>query len=350
MRDPIRPAPPPRATLADVARAAGLSVATVDRVLNRRAPVRAETARRVRDAAEAVGFHASRLLANRVDALRPGRRLGFLLQRRGTEVYRDLAAELLRAGRDPALGRHSPVVEHMEDLTPSAVAERIVRLGERCDALGIVAADHPRISAAVERLAALGKPVYALLSDLGTEARAGYLGLDHRKAGRTAGWAMARLAGRTGDIGIVVGSHRYLGHELCEISFRSYLREHAPGLSLLEPLASLEDRHFAQEAMLDLLRRKPDLAGLYVPGGGIEGIIAALRESRPARHVVVVAMDLFTETREALLDGTIDVVIATPLAAVARGAVEAMLDHLDGTGPRPARSPLRFEVCVSENV
>ena len=350
MQDPVKAVAPSRATLADVARAAGLSAATVDRVLNRRAPVRAETARRVRDAAEAVGFHAARLLANRVDAMRPERRLGFLLQRRGTEVYRDLAAELVRATTDPALGRHKPVVEHMEDLTPISVAERVARLGERCDALGIVAADHPRVSAAVDRLAASGKPVYALLSDLGTEARAGYFGIDHRKAGRTAGWVLARLAGRTGDVGIVVGSHRYLGHELCEISFRAYLREHAPELRILEPLASFEDRRFAHEAMLDLLRRKPDLTGLYVPGGGIEGIIAALRDSRPARHVVVVAMDLFTETREALLDGTIDVVIATPLAAVASGVVTAMLHRLDGTKPSQVRTPLPFEVCLSENI
>ncbi|WP_165361550.1 LacI family DNA-binding transcriptional regulator [Lichenibacterium ramalinae] len=340
----------PRATLADVAREAGLSAATVDRVLNRRAPVRAETARRVRDAAEAVGFHAARLLANRVDAMRPERRLGFLLQRRGTEVYRDLAAELVRATTDPALGRHRPMVEHMEDLTPASVAERVARLGERCDALGIVAADHPRVSAAVDRLAASGKPVYTLLSDLGTEARAGYFGIDHRKAGRTAGWVMVRLAGGMGDVGIVVGSHRYLGHELCEISFRAYLREHAPGLKMLEPLASFEDPHFAQEAMLDLLKRKPDLTGLYVPGGGIEGIIAALRDSPPARHIVVVAMDLFTETREALLDGTIDIVIATPLAEVARTVVAAMLDRLDGKKPPPAGPHLRFELCLSENI
>lgn len=350
MKDPIKTGASSRATLTDVALAAGLSAATVDRVLNRRAPVRAETARRVRDAAEAVGFHAARLLANRIDAMRPEQRLGFLLQRRSTEVYRDLASELVRATTDPALGRHRPMIEHMDDLTPASVAERVARLGERCDALGIVAADHPKISAAVERLAAAGKPVYALLSDLGTEARAGYFGIDHRKAGRTAGWVLARLAGRTGDVGIVVGSHRYLGHELCEISFRAYLREHAPELRMLEPLASFEDPRFAHEAMLDLLRRKPDLAGLYVPGGGIEGVIAALRDHRPARRVVVVAMDLFTETRNALLDGTIDVVIATPLAAVARGVVAAMLDSLDGARRLPILAPLKFEVCLSENI
>ena len=44
-----------RPTVSDVAKKAGVSVATVDRVLNRRAPVKGETARRVLDAAQALG-------------------------------------------------------------------------------------------------------------------------------------------------------------------------------------------------------------------------------------------------------------------------------------------------------
>jgi len=44
-----------RPTIADLARAAGVSVATVDRVLNGRHPVREETARRVSEAASGLG-------------------------------------------------------------------------------------------------------------------------------------------------------------------------------------------------------------------------------------------------------------------------------------------------------
>jgi len=51
-----------RATLVDIAEAAEVSVATVDRVLNDRLPVRYETALRVVEAAERVGYHAAGLL------------------------------------------------------------------------------------------------------------------------------------------------------------------------------------------------------------------------------------------------------------------------------------------------
>ncbi len=48
-----------RATIADVAAAAQVSVATVNRVLSGKQPVRKATARQVVQAAEALGFYAS---------------------------------------------------------------------------------------------------------------------------------------------------------------------------------------------------------------------------------------------------------------------------------------------------
>ena len=55
-----------RPTIADLARDAGVSVATVDRVLNGRLPVREETARRVYEAANAIGYHAAGLIRQRL--------------------------------------------------------------------------------------------------------------------------------------------------------------------------------------------------------------------------------------------------------------------------------------------
>jgi LacI family transcriptional regulator len=260
-----------RATVADVAREAGLSVATVDRVLNRRAPVKVETARRVHEAAVKVSFHASGLLGRRLESMKPPRRLGFVLLRRSERFYRVLAAELVRTAREFEEGKHEPIVEHLDDLTPASIADHLARWGGRCDALAIVAPDHPKINAAIERLDADGIPVFTMLSDVTTPARAGFFGIDHRKAGRTAGWAISRLAQSAGELGIVLGNHRYLGQELSESSFRSFIREHAPEFRLLEPLAAFENARFAYEAMLDLLQRCPALVGLYVAGGGVTG-------------------------------------------------------------------------------
>jgi len=51
-----------RSTIRDLAREAGVSVATVDRVLNARLPVREDTARRVYEVAVALDYHAVSIL------------------------------------------------------------------------------------------------------------------------------------------------------------------------------------------------------------------------------------------------------------------------------------------------
>ena len=70
-----------RPTINDLARVPGVSVATVDRVLNSRLTVREETARRVYEAANAIGYHAVRLIRQRMCQDLPEYRLGFLLQK-----------------------------------------------------------------------------------------------------------------------------------------------------------------------------------------------------------------------------------------------------------------------------
>jgi LacI family transcriptional regulator len=341
----------PRPTIADVARQADVSVATVDRVLNRRAPVAKATARKVLQAAETVGFHAAALLKRRVEDSAPERILGFLLQKSSQSFYQALGAELVQATRASTAIQGKPVVQFLDDLTPHAVAQRLEEFGSRVDAVALVAADHPKVAAAIERLADRSVPVFTLLSDLTTPARAGFIGIDHRKAGRTAAWAVSRLAKHAGAVGIFVGSHRYIGHELSEISFRSYMREHAPAFQVLEPLASFEDVHFAHEATLDLLRRQPVLAGIYVAGGGIEGVIEALRELRGQNHVVVVCNELVPETRAALIDGVVDLVITTPLTTLSERTVAAMGAALNGqSGEQGRQIFLPFELHLSENI
>src|SRR5688572_25154945 len=228
-----------RPTIIDLAERAGVSVATVDRVLNKRHPVRAGTARRVLEAAEALGYHATGLLRHRVGDQAPHRTLGFLLQKRDDYFYQALGAELVAATRAATAIQGRAVLEFVDELVPSLIARSLRELGAKAEALAIVAVDHPHVAEAITEMHGKGVPVFTLLTDLTAPARAGYLGIDCRKAGRTAAWAISRTAKRVGKVGILVGTHRYLGQELAEISFRSYFREHAPDFRLLEPLFNL---------------------------------------------------------------------------------------------------------------
>ena len=112
-----------RPTIADLAQASGVSVATVDRVLNRRLPVREETALRVVGAAERIGYHATGLLKQRLAEV-PHRDLGFILQKRNDEFYRALAGALSTATREASFMLSSRVsgwrVSRAESVSPAS--------------------------------------------------------------------------------------------------------------------------------------------------------------------------------------------------------------------------------------
>jgi LacI family transcriptional regulator len=338
-----------RPTLHDLAQAAGVSIATVDRVINRRLPVSDDTSQRVVQAAESIGYHATSLLKRRVQEM-PVRRFGFLLQKPDA-FYKQFGQELVTASRTNRLVEGKPSVEFVEDVVPAIIAERLLLMAKKADALAVVAMDHPVVNEAVETVIALGKPVFTLLSNLNSPSVSGHFGADSRKCGRIAGWTISRLAKSPGKIGILVGSHRYLNQELSEISFRTYMREHAPAFQLLEPIINLDDEQIAYAAVSEMVANNADLVGIYVSGGGQEGLIRALREFSPAARLVAVCNELTPATRTALHDGVIDLTLGTPFAALSRLLVEAMAKSTTSQD-MPHLRPLMLppDVFIPENV
>jgi LacI family transcriptional regulator len=262
-----------------VAAAAGVRVATVDRVLNRHHPVRPDTARRVLEAAERLGYHGTSLIRSRLQAHGRACRFGFLLQRESSAFYRRMATDFEVAVREAGPG-HSAIIDYVNDLDVPVLVDRMHQLGRRADAIG-VAVDHPRVSEQIARLREGGVPTFALLSDVSAPERAGYIGVDPQRAGRTAAWAITRLSSRPGAAAIFVGTHRHLDHDSREISLRSYLRELAPGFRLLEAVVDLDQPDVAYEAALGLLNKQSDLVGIYTTAAGVAGVGPCARRDRP---------------------------------------------------------------------
>lgn len=338
-----------RPTLQDLALAAGVSIATVDRVINRRLPVSDDTAQRVVTAAESIGYHATSLLKRRIHEM-PVRRFGFLLQKPDA-FYKQLAHELATASRSNTTVEGKPSVEFVDDVEPAIIAERMLHIAKKSEAIAVVAMDHPLVNDAVQTITAQGKPVFTLLSNINSQACSGHFGADSRKCGRIAGWTISRLARKAGKIGILVGSHGYLNQELSEISFRTYMREHAPDFLLLEPIINLDDERIAYEAVRDMVQDNPDLVAVYVSGGGQEGLIRALREFCVPGQLVAVCNESTPATRAALRDGVIDLTLGTPFSSLARLLVEAMAKGTIGQ-EMPHLRPLNLppDVFFAENI
>lgn len=340
-----------RPTIPDVAEAAAVSVSTVNRVINSPDSVRQDTRERVLQAARNIGFYGLGTIEHSVAIGRDRHKLGILLQQSTRTFYRGLGAALRSAADSASEGNVSLELIYLEDLSADNVAEQMIRLGSSCESVAVVAAEHPKVSEAIETLLSKGIPVSGLIAPLSARGNVGFVGLDNWKVGRTAAWAFDKIVKSPGKIGILVGNHRYRNQELNESGFRSYFREHRSDFVLLEPLSTYESSAIAQELTENLLVEHPNLCGLFISGGGITGALAALRDTPHREDFVSVGYELFDTTRAALIDGTLTMALSHPLDTFARETISAMI-RAKKAGPAAGAQNvmLGFEIYTSENV
>ena len=339
-----------RATLQDIAREAGVGVATVDRVLNGRAPVSQVTADRVLAAAKVLGYHAQGVMKRRIEQLVPHKKLGFILQKKSKWFYQAIAAEIEKLAPQLTEIRAATDIRYVENLSPDELSGALEDLSKTADAIAFVSIDHPTIHVAIENCVADGVPVITFLSPLSSQQVSGYVGIDGRKAGRAAGWAMARFSQGSGDIGILAGSHRYLGHEALEVGFRSALREYAPDANLRDSLVYLDDAGVAYEAAAELLRSAPNLKGLYHCGGGVTGVMRALKETDRRQEVFYICHEKSPHSESGLLDGTVDLVIANPVEDAVLRLLRLMERTLTGSELNFVNEIIDFHLITPENI
>ncbi|SPF81969.1 LacI family DNA-binding transcriptional regulator [Pseudoprimorskyibacter insulae] len=314
-----------RPTIQDLAKAAGLGVATVDRVLNGRPNVSDRSIREVSEAAARIGFISPRLEPQAQRAARRVVRFGFVLHKRGQEFYQNFASELERAVAARTDIRGEVTFRFASSQAPGDFVRELIEVAEVSDVIASSALNHGQIDAEVKRISDRGIPVYALLNDFAQGSRHGYFGLNNIKVGRIAAWLIATQTAGKGKAAVFVGGNRWHGHVLRETGFHAYMREFAPDMALLNTMVNLETRQLTYAATHELLERHPDLTGLYVAGGGMEGAIAAVREARAPGAVALVVNELTADSRLGLGDRVVSLCIATPLERLCRELIDRMI-------------------------
>lgn len=345
-REERRQHAPRRVTLDDIARDAGASLATVDRVINQRSGVKERTRQRVLQAAGRLGYLPTTAEPTAPEAA--PLHLDFVLPDGTNRFILNLGHHIAEAA-----ARRGDVIArlHMiEGFDPAAMAEKLGALIGHSAGVAITAVDHPRLREAIRALSAAGVPVVTLASDITQVPRVGYVGIDNRAAGRLAGYLLGRfLPMRAGNVALFAGSLSYRGHEEREMGFRHILAESYPHLRIVDLREVSDDRRRGYAEAKLLLSRYPDLAGIYSIGGGVEGIALALEEAARGQDVVVIGHELTEETRRYLVNGTIDALIDQNPRVEAREAIELLVQAARG-GERLTSRPMRVHAIFRENL
>ena len=320
---------PHRYKVREIAQQAGLSEATVDRVLNDRAGVRESTRAEVAQAIADLDKQRAQLRLN-------GRRflIDVVMQtpRRFSDAFR-AAIEAELPAFAPAMVRAR---FHLWEA--GATAQTVDALSRIRGSHGVVlkAQDEPEVVEAVDHLVAGGVPVVTYTTDVPSSSRCAYVGIDNHGAGMTAAYLMDRWLGPApSDVLITLSRTVFRGEGEREVGFRSGLRR--SGRAIVEVSDSDGIDATNERLVLDALERNPRIEAVYSAGGGNTATVAAFeRLERNCR--VFVAHDLDADNRRLLRDGRISVVLHNDLRADARLAIRVLLAQHGALPIEPVRT------------
>jgi LacI family transcriptional regulator len=327
-----------RARLQDIAAAAGVGLATVDRVLNERGGVRRATAARVLEAARSLGANRT-LPALHTRPLR----IDVILSNLHPPFYRRLGAALA----DVALPLGSLLRIQQTYVDGIAVARKIRADRADYDGIVVVGGDHAEVRAAIGEAAAAGKAVVTLVSDVPSASRLAYVGIDNARAGRTAGYFLGRMLGGRGAVAVVTGDPHNRCQAEREAGFREALGRRFPGLRLAATVVGHEDDRHTFARLSDALADVPAIAGVYNTAGAVVAVADAIRAQH--RPIAYVAHELTPDSRRLLAEGALDLVIDQNPELQARRAIEHLAIRFALLDKPPDDTPIPFTVHGPEN-
>lgn len=337
-------------TVHDIASHAGVSLATVDRVLNRRPGVSARTREKVDQAVQTLGFVRDVAAAN----LAKGRTypLTFLIPSNDNSFMRGLRLALDEAKERAGVERIAIRLVDVPAFDAAALASALKKAAaEQPAGIAFVAVDAPDVAAAAAEIISAGIPLVTLVSDLSGSARDHYAGIDNAAAGRTAASLLGRFTGgRQGAVAVLAGSMLVRDHrERCE-AFAFAVAQDFAGLGLLPVLEGRDDPVVVEKLVSALLSGRDDIVGLYSLGAGNRGLVKALERLPAERRPVVVAHELTETTRGALQSGLIDAVLNQDAGHEVRSAIRVLKAKADGLPVVAAQERIRIDIFLKDNL
>jgi LacI family transcriptional regulator len=327
----------------DIAVQAGLSRATVDRVLHGRAGVRPETVAQVGRAIEELDRQRSQVHLSSKPVI-----FDLVMQtpeRFATACRTALESELqaLRPAVARARFHHS---EHSDPAGAASVLERIARRGSH----GVIlkAPDHPDVVDAVADLKAAGIPTTTFVTDISRSERTAYVGVDNVAAGSTAAYLVTSWAGSNGAVLLTSSHSSFHGEEERERGFRDTLARLAPDREV-HAVTDTDglDRTMAREVRA-ALRDHASIDAVYSIGGGNRATLAAFEKAGRTAAAFVVH-DLDADNVALLRTRRVTLVLHHDLRADLRRACRLLLQAGGFLPGSPVTLPSQVQVVTPYN-
>lgn len=344
MRKPIVT---PRPTTKDLATAAGVSLATVDRVLNGRLGVSPEKTEAVQAAIQRIGFQRNLVAATL--ARQRGYRFAFLLPETNSE-FLDTILERIAEYRSASLAEMIEIrVIRLDTGHPHDAARLMAGLSlQECDGVAIMAPETPQIRDALRRMRERGIHTVAFVATQGPSPDQPFVGIDNAAAGASAARLMRRFLGARGGSILVMADSMQARDSL---ERRHGFDRVIDGSHLVRPtLETHGDPGRTARVLQTACTAFPDVTGLYLMGMEARQALEALDSMASLPELVVIAHERTPSTETALRSGRLDAVIHQDPGHLVRSAIRTLRAQCDNREPLASQERIRVEILIAENL
>ena len=294
------------ATIKEIAELAGVSRGTVDRVLNNRGEVNAETAARVMEIVKALDYKPNK--AGLALAVRKKKyKIGVILFSENNPFFDEVmdgvlfkASELEDYGINTIMKR----VEFDLDAQLSAMDEF---LKEEIHGLILAPYNHEKIREKIDEITELNIPVITVNTDIEGSKRLAYVGSDYFQGGRMAAGIFGLMMKENTELAIITGSSNVLCHSERIRGFREVLDKDYPNIQIAEIAENHDDEFESYALTKQILEKYPKISALFFTAAGVSGGCKAVIESR--KNIRVVTFDELPSILSLLKEGVISATI-----------------------------------------
>jgi LacI family transcriptional regulator len=339
-----------RPTTKDLAKAAGVSLATVDRVLNDRPNVGKASAKKVAEAIEKLGFvrnlAAVNLARNRTYKFR------FVLPDTGDEYLKELLHQVEETNKSLVADFVSLDVAQIGVDDPHHVANYLASLDlDSVDGVAIMAPESPQVRDAMTRLRERGIKLVQFLSGQEKLEDVDFVGVDNFAAGATAGRIVGRFhPNQKGQVLVIAETMQAQDSIERRIGFDKIINERFEGLSCLPSLETHADAGRAKHIIERSFQFNHNIVAVYVLSSEARIPITAVAACADLAKLTVVVHERTPFTEEAIRAERIDAIIGQNPGHAVRSAVRIMRARTEFREPVAAQEKIRIEVLFKENL
>jgi LacI family transcriptional regulator len=322
------------ATIKEIARLAGVSRGTVDRVINKRGIVNPETEAKVREVVKQLEYTPNRV-AQALAIKKNELVIGVVLFGGENPFFNDLIKGINKITKSLADYGCKVLTTQTKNTDPTEQLEAIDRLLEKgINGLVISPYNDEAIAEKINSLADAGIPVITTNTDIENSKRLCYVGSNYYVSGKTAGGLMSLFTRGEANIGIVTGFFNVLCHTERVAGFRRVIKKHN-GMNVIAEVEGHDDDFKCYSITKQLINEHPEINALFISAAGVLGVCRAVMDLGLVGKIVIITYDDIPNTKKLLQDGVISATICQQPDIQGEKPVSLLFDYL-AYGKKPS--------------